>query len=332
MTLAADGEPSAATESFKVLIVDDDRDIREAVELAVSSFGHTCALACDGRQAWEMHTRDRADIILSDWRMPKMDGIELCRLVRSDDPTRPYTHFIFVTANDDKAQAAEAMRAGADDYLTKPVDLDDLEMRLTVARRTLALHRELRSQNKILIRDSARVSIEARTDSLTAASNRLALTEDLQALAARAERYHHRYCAALCDIDQFKAYNDHYGHLAGDDALRSVAHAIQCELRRGDRFYRYGGEEFLALLPEQTLSEAAVAMDRVRRAVESLRIPHAPAANGPYVTISVGIAALGPDAGKDSLEGWLHRSDTALYAAKARGRNRVEVEGKAVSC
>ena len=332
--LQPSAEPVAtavSTESFKVLIVDDDRDARDAVEVAVETFGHSCALAHDGLEAWEMHCADRADIIISDWKMPRMDGVELCRKVRSDDPARAYTHFIFVTGNADKAHATEAMRAGADDYLVKPIDIDDLETRLAVARRVLLLHRELRASNKALRSDSERALLEARVDPLTAVSNRLALSEDLQALTARAARYQHRYCAALCDVDQFKAYNDCYGHLAGDEALRQVAHAIQEELRRGDGFYRYGGEEFLAILPEQSLLEATAGMDRVRQAVERLQIPHAPGANTPFVTISVGIAALGPES-PGSLEDWLRRSDAALYSAKAHGRNRVEIEGAHVLC
>jgi two-component system chemotaxis response regulator CheY len=173
--------------------------------------------------------------------------------------------------------------------------------------------------------------LEARRDPLTTVSNRRALAEDLEALSARAERYHHRYCAALCDVDQFKAYNDHFGHLAGDDALRRVAHTIQSELRRGDGFYRYGGEEFLAILPEQSLIEAAVGMERVRQAVERLEIQHAPKATVPFLTISVGISMLSPET-PSTLDAWLRRSDVALYEAKLRGRNRVEVEGAHASC
>jgi diguanylate cyclase (GGDEF)-like protein len=318
--------PSECLESLKVLIVDDDRDARDALEDAVRALGHSCALARDGLEAWEMHGTDRADIIISDWKMPRMDGLELCRRVRSDESRGPYTHFIFVTGNGEKADATEAIEVGADDYLVKPFDIDDLELRLTIARRVVKLHRSIRARDEILRSNSERALIAARTDPLTTAFNRLALSEDLDALAARTARYNHRYCAALCDIDQFKDYNDCFGHLAGDETLRRVAQTIQGALRRGDAFYRYGGEEFLAILPEQSLFEAAAGMERVRAAVEQLQIPHAPKAGRPFVTISVGIAALGPE-DPASLEGWLRRSDSALYSAKAHGRNRVEVEG-----
>jgi diguanylate cyclase (GGDEF)-like protein len=194
-----------------------------------------------------------------------------------------------------------------------------------VARRTLLVQRELRARNTALRSDSERARVVARTDSLTTALNRLALTEYLEDLAARVSRYGHRYCAALCDVDNFKAYNDCFGHLSGDEVLRAVAEAIHGQLRRGDGFYRYGGEEFLAILPEQSLIEASAGIERARIAVERLEIPQAPGLGVPFVTISAGIAALGADA-SPSIEDWLRRSDAALYAAKGRGRNRVELE------
>jgi diguanylate cyclase (GGDEF)-like protein len=326
MAIYAHTEPSANAEALKVMVVDDDQDAREAVASAIRRFGHSCAVARDGLEAWERYGSDRGDIIISDWRMPRMTGIELCRRIRADDPAELYTYFIFITGNRDKADVVEGIRAGADDYLVKPIDIDQLEARLTVARRMLGVHRELRARNSVLRSDSERAIALARTDPLTTAFNRRALAEDLGALAARVSRYQHRYCAALCDIDGFKAYNDCFGHLAGDQALRAIAHAIQGELRRGDGFYRYGGEEFLAILPEQSLEDAAAGMERVRLAVERLQIPHAPSAGAPFVTISAGIAALGTDS-PSSIDDWLRRSDAALYLAKARGRNRVQIEG-----
>ena len=140
---------------------------------------------------------DRADLVLSDWRMPKLDGIALCRKIRGSDASRAYTQFIFVTGNDDKSHFLEGMHAGADGYLAKPVDIDELAARLEAARRQIALQRDLRSDNSLLRRDTERAFVAARTDPLTLARNRLALTEDLDALAARASRYGHRYCAAL---------------------------------------------------------------------------------------------------------------------------------------
>ncbi len=314
--------------SLRVLAVDDDRDCRDALESAVTGLGYSCRAARDGVEAWEMYEAEHADVILSDWKMPRMDGFGLCQKVRSAASDRPYTQFIFVTGNGDKAHFISGMRAGADDYIAKPVDLDELEARLGAADRIAALQRRLAENNSSLRSDSERLRVAARTDPLTDAFNRLALAEDLDELAARAARYGHKYCAALFDVDEFKAYNDHFGHLSGDEALRSIATTIHGKLRRGDVFYRYGGEEFLVILPEQSLAEAALGMDRVRREVERLAIPHAPESGRPFVTISVGVSALETTA-TESIDGWLRRTDAALYVAKGRGRNCVAVEGEA---
>jgi two-component system, cell cycle response regulator len=316
--------PSTAPEGLKVLIADDDEESRHGLELAVLSLGHSCVSARDGQEAWEMHQADRADVILADWKMPRLDGTALCRRVRSE-MRGSYTHFIFVTAKTDKAHFIEGMLAGADDYITKPVDLDELEARLEVSRRVVTVQRRGEAQNSALRRKSDRDYRAARTDPLTAVSNRLELTEELKRLAARVRGQ--PYSAAICDIDSFKAYNDCFGHLAGDDVLRRVAHTIREGLRRDDRLYRYGGEEFLAILPEQSLAEAAAGMERVRQQVEELRVLHAPEASMPFVTLSVGIAELnsGTTSGR-RIRDWLHRADTALYRAKALGRNRVVEE------
>jgi two-component system cell cycle response regulator len=322
-TIATDtNRPGAHSEALKVLVVDDDLDCRESLEGAVRSLGHSCSSACDGAEAWVMHQANRADVILSDWGMPRLDGVGLCERVRRDGPDRSYTHFIFVTGNSDKAHFIHGMRAGADDYLAKPLDVDELEARLGAARRIMVLERELRERNSSLQLDGDSAKRAARTDPLTEAFNRLALGEDLETLAACAARYGHTYCAALCDIDHFKAYNDQFGHVPGDGVLAGIAAAIHGELRRGDRLYRYGGEEFLIILPEQTLAEATLAMDRVRQAVASLQIAHAPAAGSPVVTISVGVSILMVEPA-ESTDSWIRRTDVALYAAKALGRNRV---------
>jgi diguanylate cyclase (GGDEF)-like protein len=316
-----------APEPLRVLIADDEPDARHGLELAVRSLGHFCAVARDGLEAWEMHQADPADVILADWNMPELDGIGLCQRVRLD-PRPAYVHFIFVTGKSDKLHFIEGMHAGADDYITKPVDLDELDARLEVSRRAVLIQRRGDANSSALRRKSDYNFRTARTDPLTGVSNRLELKEDLEALALRTRQQ--PYSVAICDIDAFKGYNDSFGHLAGDDVLRRIAQTIRAALRRGDGFYRYGGEEFLAILPEQALAEATAGMDRARHEVEELRIAHAPGAAMPFVTISVGIAELTPDfAGP--IEDWLRRADSALYGAKALGRNRVVTEGGAES-
>jgi len=214
---------------------------------------------------------------------------------------------LVLTAESDEGQARAAMEAGADDIVIKPLDPAELERKLIAARRVTGLHRRMHS--------------DARQDTLTGVGNRLRLAEDLDALCGRVARYGHAYCVALLDVDHFKELNDSAGHRAGDEVLRRIAAALAQTIRRGDALYRYGGEEFLVLLPEQTLDGAKLAGERLRACVEELALEH-PA--GGIVTASVGVAGLGSQAcSPDEL---FELADRALYRAKEGGRNKVEVE------
>ena len=306
------------------IVAEDDPDAREVLGDIVRSLGHSCQVAGDGSDASAMHQANRADVIISDWKMPIVDGLQLCREVRESDPIQWHTHFILVTGRNDR-HLVEGLHAGADEYIAKPLDRLELEARLEAAWRAVVARRELEASNCALRLDSARGHQAARTDPLTAVFNRLRLKEDLEPLEGRVSRYGHRYCAALCDIDKFKAYNDSFGHLLGDDVLCLIARTIQEHLRTGDSLYRYGGEEFLVILPEQSLPDARAGMGRVCREIEKLCIRHGPGAPGTFLTISAGIAELGGG----SVYDWLRRADAALYQAKALGRNRVEAEDPA---
>ncbi len=307
---------------LKVLVVDDERAAGNELAEVVTSFGYECRTAGDGLEAWSMHQKDHADVILSDWEMPRMDGLELCKRTRVADGTSGYTYFIFMTAFGDWEHFIQGMEAGADDYQTKPVDLDELQARLASAARVVSVYRRLTERNIALRRDSQTSFTLARVDALTGVANRLRLDGDLRALWSQAERYGRRYSIAMADIDWFKAYNDHFGHLAGDAALLSVAKAIQGQLRAGDSVYRYGGEEFVVVLPEQSLRRAAEAATRIRLAVQSLAL-HTVTGAG-VMTLSLGVAELSPM--DENAAAWLGRADSALYRAKARGRNRVEAD------
>lgn len=313
---------TAPARPLRILVVDDDADSRQTIEQLVVSGGHACRVASDGAEAWAMQQEQPADVILADWNMPRMSGIELCGFVRSTAAS-VYTYFVFMTAFDDKAHFLDGMRAGADDYLTKPIDLDELEVRLFAAKRVIALQRAHLERNAALLCATDVAFKAARIDALTESANRLRLREDLDALESRAARYGHHYCAALADLDLFKQYNDEYGHVSGDEALRRVAITMGSALRKGDTLYRYGGEEFLIILTEQRLAEARCVLERVCRDVAALAIPHARSATG-VLTISAGIAELGDADG--SCNDWIRRADAALYRAKCKGRNRVEGE------
>lgn len=297
-----------------ILVAEDDDAGRQGLEKALAVLGHGCRLARDGEEAWELHRARRADVILSDWHMPRLDGVSLCKRLRASEAPPTYTYFILLTAYDDKEHFVRGMEAGADDYHTKPVDLDELRARLVSARRVVALRRTLAQSNADLRRDSQRIFAVARVDPLTQTGSRLRMEEDLRALWDRALRYGHGYCVGIVDVDRFKDFNDARGHLAGDEVLRGVARAAMETLRRGDAVYRYGGDELLVVLPEQSLDLAARALERVRAAVEKL--------GGP--TVSVGVAQWGPADGAP--DGAIARADAALYRAKQSGRNRVEAD------
>jgi two-component system cell cycle response regulator len=304
---------------LNVLVVDDDAISRHAIERAVEALGHRCRSAKNGVEAWAMYEAERADVILSDWDMPGMDGVELCRRVRQAGQASAYTYFIFLTGFDDREHFLRGMRAGADDYHTRPVDIEELQARLVSAGRVVQLYRRLAESNSALRRDSQTWFRLARLDALTGIPNRFSMNTELESLWARSRRYARPVAMALCDIDRFKAYNDRFGHIAGDEALRQIAAALRTGLRQCDSLYRYGGEEFLVVLPEQPLPDAARVMERVRGAVEKLALPAA--AGGP-VTISVGVTGI--DQARDhGLEDWLRRTDAELYLAKREGGNRV---------
>jgi two-component system chemotaxis response regulator CheY len=308
--------------TLKVLVVDDDPTYRTIVEQAVRSFGHDPVVAADGAEAWERFVADGPDVVITDWTLPGIDGLELCRRIRRH-PEGSMAYVIVVTGRDGQDQVATGIRAGADDYLTKPLVVEDLHIRLLAARRMIALHRELARQRADLEALNQQLGVMARRDPLTGLGNRLALREDLEQVRARAERYGHRYGVVLVDVDHFKGYNDRYGHLAGDEVLVAVAELMRSQSRQGDAYYRYGGEEFLCVFPEGDDDGAHDAAERLRAGVEALALPHAGNPPSGVVTISAGLAWLGD--GKRPVDRVLHDADPARYRAKDGGRNRVEV-------
>ncbi len=311
---------------MRVLVVEDDAISRALCVRALEASGHACASAADGEEAWQRLQHDSFEVVLSDWMMPRCDGPELCQRVRG---LQPYTYFVLLTSREGTTSLVEGMAAGADDFITKPLDREVLNARLIAAERIVTLHRQLDRQNAELSALNQRLYEQGRIDGLTGIGNRLRLNEDLLAIHDRVVRYGHRYSVALCDVDFFKKYNDSCGHQAGDEALRAVAQTLDEQSRLGDQVYRYGGEEFAVVLPEQGLDQAAVALDRMRRAVAGLRIPHPGLTPSGFVTISSGLACFGPDLPL-SIEEVLRRADEALYQAKRQGRNRVVCHGCAV--
>lgn len=310
---------------MRILIVEDDPINRTLLTKLVELLGHTVLTAEDGKKAWALFETEKPDVILSDWMMPEMDGLDFCRRVRESSDGK-YTYFVLVTALTDRSHAATGIEAGADDYLPKPVDREQLRMRLIVAERVTSLYAKLQDQQRSLTELNQRLLDEGRTDSLTRLGNRLRLREDIERLPGSVARYGYVYAVMLCDVDHFKKYNDTAGHIAGDEVLRQIGEALANGRRSGDAAYRYGGEEFLLLLPGQTLLSGAIAAERHRRAIEALRIPHPGIEEGGHISISVGVAALTRDA-KKTAEQLLNEADQALYQAKREGRDRVRAFG-----
>jgi two-component system chemotaxis response regulator CheY len=306
---------------MRVLIAEDDNISRILLQRSLLQHGHEVVVTCDGAEAWSVCQDSTFDVLVTDWMMPEMDGLELVRRVRAQQAAE-YTFIIVLTALSARESFLEGMRAGADDYLTKPLDRNALQARLLVAERILGLHREMLAQRRELERLNRMLYETGRVDKLTGVSNRLRMEEDLESIHSRMSRYGHSYCMALVDIDFFKLYNDSLGHGAGDEALRAVAQTLRNQARTGDEVYRYGGEEFLVVLPEQTLDRGGIALERMRGAVEALGIPHPGRGPGEVVTVSVGLTVMEPHHTRTLAE-VCESADRALYQAKKAGRNRV---------
>ena len=307
---------------MRILVADDDATSRMLLKAIAAKLGHDCLVATDGSSAWELLQRGDIDVLLTDWMMPGVDGTELCRRVRHelDDG---YTYVVIVTALNDPEQILEGMSAGADDYLVKPVNPFDVQTRLLAAQRVTSLHRQLHLVRAELEEANLELLGRSLTDSLTNLGNRRRMEEDLLKAHARALRSQNSYCVTMFDIDYFKFYNDRYGHPAGDEALRQVANCLNRVVRTGETVYRYGGEEFLLVMPDCHLQEAVAAAERVLHAVNLLAIPHgARPASPEIITLSAGVAEHQPDS-ELTIHDLVERADQALYVAKLSGRNRV---------
>jgi len=303
---------------MRVLVADDEPTSRLLLRRSIERLSHDCEVAADGLVAWEMLESGDFEVLITDWMMPGLDGPELCRRVRASKRDS-YTYILLATSLSADTDVIAGMEAGADDYLVKPVDLFALQTRLIAAQRVTELHHELGHAKLELAK-------LARTDPLTQLSNRLRLHEDLVAVHERARRSRRPFTVALCDLDGFKSYNDTYGHLTGDEALRRVGLTIANHVRAGDGAYRYGGEEFLVLLPDETASETVVGMERLRAAIEGLAIPHSGRRPPGILTMSIGVAEWHPENDETTAE-VLEAADSALYRAKEHGRNRVVAPG-----
>ena len=299
---------------MKILIAEDDGVSRRVLEAHLGKWGYQVVAARDGSEAWQMlNCAGAPRLAILDWMMPGMDGTEICRRVRQQG-REPYTYIIMLTALSGEENLCAGMDAGADDYLTKPLRVNELRVRLRAGRRIIDLQDEL-----IAARESLRA--KAAHDPLTGLWNHEEIIASLQRELARGRRGGEVVGAIMADIDHFKLVNDSFGHLAGDAVLRAIAGKMVQRMRPYDSVGRYGGEEFLIVLPGCDGENAAVLAERLRLGVCSapMDTPEGVIA----VTISLGVAV---SCGGDSDAGALIRAaDRALYRAKDKGRNRVEI-------
>ncbi|HEV7526819.1 MAG TPA: diguanylate cyclase [Acidimicrobiia bacterium] len=307
---------------MRVLVAGEDATTRLVVEKVVRDLGHQCIVAINGKHAWRRLQAEPVDVLITDWVMPDIDGPELCRRIRSRATDDTYTYTIIATALHERANVLEGMRAGADDFLVKPIEAFAVETRLIAAERVTALHAQIRAYRAEFERLNRDLEEQTRTDPLTGLGNRRRLEEDLHALHAGSARHNRPYSIAMCDLDHFKSFNDTYGHPCGDDALQSVGAVLASDTRAGDTAYRFGGEEFILLLADERLAGAVIAVDRFRESIEALGILHASNIPAGVLTVSVGVASYDTDSTCTSAE-ILEQADQALYVAKRDGRNRV---------
>lgn len=299
---------------MRILIAEDEIVSRRLLAAALTKMGHEVVAAANGAEAWEVLQGEDIGLVIADWMMPEVDGLELVRRIRTRGDA-PYTYVILLTSRSDMSDLVAGMEAGADDYIRKPFHRDELMVRIKAGQRVITLERELALKNK-------RLDELAKIDGLTGLYNRRSFDEDLANRHDQSRRFAHAYSLAMIDIDHFKAYNDLFGHEAGDNALRTVARALRESTRAIDRVYRYGGEEFVVLLLETRLEGALVLGERLRQGIEDLSLPHPGNPPAGVVTISIGVATYYPSEGS-SPEEILRSADQALYQAKEEGRNRL---------
>jgi diguanylate cyclase (GGDEF)-like protein len=292
---------------MKLLVADDDEVTRIALSGLLEDLGHEVVAACDGNEAWEiLQSKDSPSLAILDWMMPGPDGVELCRRVRADK-TQPYRYLIMFTAKDEMDDLVQGIESGADEYLRKPVDLRELRVRLVAGERILLQQDELRAR--------------ATFDALTGFLNRATIIERLQRELEIVARTGAPASVLLADLDDFKRVNDTHGHGVGDEVLREACNRLAVRKRSYDELGRYGGEEFLIVLPGCSAQSAVDVANRMRAFVSSTPIE---TSAGPIqLSVSFGVAA-STQARPMSAHDVIAAADAALYRAKRAGRNRVE--------
>jgi len=300
---------------MRILIAEDDAVSRRVLLKTLQKWEHEVVACSDETQAWKsLQAADSPQLAILDWMMPEMDGLEICKEVRKR-AAEPYVYILLLTARSQREDLIAGMEAGADDYLTKPFDAQELRVKLFAGKRVLDLQSEL-----IAAREALR--LQAMYDPLTHLRNRGAILEALTQEMARSFRDGKPVGVLMADVDHFKRVNDTFGHQVGDGVLREIVARMRSSIRPYDVAGRYGGEEFLIILPGCDTSTAAAVADRLRAAIEEF--PFDLGERKLPITCSLGVASCSdmPEAKIDCIMGL---ADDALYQAKSGGRNCVRV-------
>ena len=305
----------ASIQEFKILVADDSRLYRKLVEETLAQEQYAVSFVKNGREASDHMAEQRPALVITDWEMPDITGIELCGQIRKD--LGSYTYIILLTSNKDKNQVIRGLAAGADDYLTKPFHSGELLARVAVGRRIVELHREIQGKNRLL-------EELALTDPLTGLPNRRAIEDWSVRQLSGAVRHGFPFWVVMADVDSFKSVNDTFGHEAGDVVLKRFADLLRANTRASNMCGRIGGEEFVVVLTHVPKPNIEIVVDRIRHQLEAEKFAFGGRTLG--VTASFGIS--GFQAGEaPKFDQLIREADAALYTAKRAGRNRLEFAG-----
>lgn len=309
-----DSESATSVRRMRVLAAEDNPVFQSMLRSMLTKWGYEAVIARDGMAAWQiLQSPDSPQLAILDWMMPGIDGVELCRRVRAAN-REPYIYILLLTARTESQDLVEGMDAGADDYLTKPFNAHELRVRLRAGSRILDLQEALLEAREALRE-------QATHDSLTGLLNRGAILEALRNELSRTSREVQPVALFVVDLDRFKLINDTYGHMAGDAVLREASKRMKSAVRRYDAIGRYGGEEFLIVLPGCDGDEASAQAERIRQALAAS--PFVFGTQSIPVTCSIGVSYRVRPVMSDA-DPLIREGDLALYLAKDHGRNRVE--------
>ena len=304
---------------FPILVAEDNPVSRKILKKILAKAGHEVVSAVNGQKALELFNEKFFPIVVTDWMMPKMNGLKLCEAIRKKKSTG-YVYIILLTARESKDDIVKGLKAGADDYLCKPFNHAELLARINTGIRLLKLEKSLKKANE-------EIRVISITDPLTGIYNRGYLEEHLAQEIKRARRYKRSLSLIMCDIDFFKKVNDTYGHQAGDQVLKEFVQSINDLIRNDiDWVARYGGEEFIVVLPETDSENACLVAERLRDAVSGKEIKFQKKKIS--ITVSLGVSGFDPSMpdNNNSHESMIKQADKYLYQAKQEGRNRVKGE------